>query len=252
DHGLMAHKELCREVGQSFHAVTFAKTAINADHPSLGIYRASTYPPASSVLSAESEVMTHGELGAQTTCQLYSIEESVKAEAASRECLQKELESLSAEHEHLAQRFRQQAEKASQSESMLYKCLQVINQIASLAEEAQQDYRVPQAINAIPQHLGFGALPMIKSSRMPYENLTAPTHAVTAAAVAPRCPVVGSISEGMMASSPLDQSFASANVHDTRRSVVGARTVLSFGTNPTPFECTIVALKKENRFYVSA
>ena len=141
DHGLTAHKELCREVGQSFHAVTFAKTAINADHPSLSIYRASTYPPASSVLSAESEAMTHGELGTQTTCQLYSIEESLKAEAASRECLQKELESLSAEHEHLAQRFRQQAEKASQSESMLYKCLQVINQIASLAEEVQQDCR---------------------------------------------------------------------------------------------------------------
>ncbi|KAH7229989.1 hypothetical protein B0J15DRAFT_411144 [Fusarium solani] len=141
DHGLTAHKDLCREVGQSFHAVTFAKTAINADHPSLGIYRASTYPPASSVLSAESEAMTHGELGTQTTCQLYSIEESLKAEAASRECLQKELESLNAEHEHLAQRFRQQAEKASQSESMLYKCLQVINQIASLAEEVQQDCR---------------------------------------------------------------------------------------------------------------
>ncbi|RSL50302.1 hypothetical protein CEP51_015366 [Fusarium floridanum] len=140
DHGLMAHKELCREVGQSFHAVTFAKTAINADHPSLGMYHASTYPPASSVLSAESEAMTHGELGTQT-CQLYSIEESLKAEAASRECLQKELESLSEEHEHLAQRFRQQAEKASQSESMLYKCLQIINQIASLAEDVQQDCR---------------------------------------------------------------------------------------------------------------
>ncbi|RSL76480.1 hypothetical protein CEP52_017785 [Fusarium oligoseptatum] len=51
---------------------------------------------------------------------------------------------------------------------------------------------------------------------------------------------------------PAHQSFASADVHETRRSVVGARTVLSFGTNPTPFECTIVALKKENQFYVSA
>lgn len=28
--------------------------------------------------------------------------------------------------------------------------------------------------------------------------------------------------------------------------------MLRFGTNPTPFECTIVALEEESRFYVSA
>ncbi|EEU38569.1 uncharacterized protein NECHADRAFT_88513 [Fusarium vanettenii 77-13-4] len=141
EHGLTAHKELCREVGQSFHAITFAKAAISADHPSLGIYRASTYPPASSVLSAESEAMVREELCAHTTCQLQMVQENLKAETVRRECLQKELESLSAEYEHLAQRFRQEAEKAGQSESMLYKCLQVINQVASLAEEVQQDCR---------------------------------------------------------------------------------------------------------------
>ncbi|KAJ3453450.1 hypothetical protein MRS44_017697 [Fusarium solani] len=151
DHGLTAHKELCREVGQSFHAVTFAKAAIGADHSSLGIYRPSTYPPASSVLSAESEAMAREELCVHTTCQLYMIQESLKAETARRECLQKELESLSAEHEYLAQRFRQEAEKASQGESTLYKCLQVINQIASLAEEVQQDCRSTEDLSVFPR-----------------------------------------------------------------------------------------------------
>jgi hypothetical protein len=56
----------------------------------------------------------------------------------------------------------------------------------------------------------------------------------------------------MIASSPLNQSFASSDVYETRRLGAGAWNVLSFGTNPTPFECTIVALEKESRFYVFA
>ncbi|KAH6949685.1 hypothetical protein BKA56DRAFT_638803 [Ilyonectria sp. MPI-CAGE-AT-0026] len=150
DHGMMAYKELCREVGQSFHAVTFAKAATSAEHLSLGLYRVSTYPPASNV-PAETGAMTHEDLVAHTTCQLYLTEESLKVETASRECLQKELESLSVEYEHLAQQFRQQTEKASQSESMLYKCLEVINQMASLAEEVQQDYRSTADSSVFPK-----------------------------------------------------------------------------------------------------
>lgn len=150
DHGMMAYKELCREVGQSFHAVTFAKAATSAEHLSLGLYRVSTYPPASNV-PAETGAMTHGDLVAHTTCQLYLTEESLKVETASRECLQKELESLNVEYEHLAQQFRQQTEKASQSESMLYKCLEVINQMASLAEEVQQDYRSTADSSVFPK-----------------------------------------------------------------------------------------------------
>ncbi|KAI8710333.1 hypothetical protein NCS52_01585500 [Fusarium sp. LHS14.1] len=151
DHGLTAHKELCREVGQSFHAVTFAKASISADHPGLGIYRPLTYPPTSSVFSADSEAMVREDLCTHTTSQLYMIQESLKAETARRECLQKELESLSSEYEHLAQRFRQEVEKASQAEPMLYKCLQVINQMASLAEEVQQDCRSTEDVSVFPR-----------------------------------------------------------------------------------------------------
>lgn len=151
DHGLTAHKVLCREVGQSFHAVTFARASISADHPGHSIYRPSTYPPASGVLSAEFEAVVREEPCAHTTCQLDMIQESLKAETGRRECLQKELESLSSEYEHLAQRFRQEAENAGQAESMLYKCLQVINQMASLAEEVQQDCRSTEDISVFPR-----------------------------------------------------------------------------------------------------
>lgn len=119
------------------------------------------------------------------------------------------------------------------------------------ASQAKYRLRIKQLM-AVMQHSGFWSVAKIKPPRMPYGSLTASTLAVTAAAIAPRYPVVGLISEVMIASSPIDQSFASPDVHEARRSGAGARNVSSFGTNLTPFECTVVALKKESRFYVFA
>ncbi|KAF5010356.1 hypothetical protein FDECE_3472 [Fusarium decemcellulare] len=140
DHNIAAYKMLCQEVGHSFHAVTFPKAANGVKRQSFDLCPLLAIPPAFSS-AAEADAMGCNEILTCTTSQLYLTEESLGAERARNDCLHEELESLAADHEDLARKFREQAERAGQTETLMYKCLNAMDQIRILAEGVQEDHR---------------------------------------------------------------------------------------------------------------
>ncbi|KAL6406391.1 hypothetical protein AUP68_09185 [Ilyonectria robusta] len=121
DHGIAAYKELYDGVGQSFHTVSFIGTKNGLGNS-----------PSLTLKGLPGSIFGVGSIWNTP------INQKSK-ETTECEHLQRDLEMTRDKCERLAQQLEERSEKATTTETLLYKCLEVFNQAASLIEQVQQE-----------------------------------------------------------------------------------------------------------------
>jgi hypothetical protein len=148
DHGTEAYQKLCREVGRSFHAVSFTKSDLAGSH------LRSASPPPFCVPTFNVDAMEVGEVTERASLlshQLSMMGMSANHDAITRMQLQENISTLEYENERLAQEARQQREDAVYHRDFFYRLLEATDQLNLTVADIHQDYIRTVNISMFPK-----------------------------------------------------------------------------------------------------
>ncbi|KAG8665299.1 uncharacterized protein FPOAC1_013278 [Fusarium poae] len=131
DHEPEAYQKLCREVGRSFHAITFSKGDFAGGH----------------LRSGKPTAIRHTNI----RCGFSMMETSAAYDAITRMQLQENIWTLEQENERLMQETQKQREDATYHRDFFYKLLEAIDQLNATVSDIRQDYIRTVNISMFPK-----------------------------------------------------------------------------------------------------
>ena len=129
-HTIPACEELCREVGKRFWAVPFVETKPSPRSSSASRALRCTSPP-----DEDADLP----IDLDPDWELSLLKRKLKTETAEKERLREELHAANGERERLAKELQEVSCTADQRETLMFRCLAVMDQIASSIGETQKE-----------------------------------------------------------------------------------------------------------------
>ncbi|KAL3587982.1 hypothetical protein FPOAC2_14022 [Fusarium poae] len=148
DHEPEAYQKLCREVGRSFHAITFSKGDFAGGHLRSGS------PPPYGIPTFDADVTERGGTSEDVALlghQVSMMETSAAYDATTRMQLQENIWTLEQENERLMQETQQQREDATYHRDFFYRLLEAIDELNATVSDIRQDYIRTVNISMFPK-----------------------------------------------------------------------------------------------------
>ena len=148
DHEPEAHQKLCREVGRSFHAVTFTKDDFAGGHLHSGS------PPPYGIPTFNANAAERGGANEDVSFlghQVSMMETNAAYDAVTRMQLQENIWTLEKQNELLMQETRQQREDATYHRDFFYRLLEAIDHLNAKISDIRQDYIRTVNISMFPK-----------------------------------------------------------------------------------------------------